>query len=677
MFRNKVLVRAAATAASSSSAPLPPFLLRQLSLPNATPIPALDLDILCCRLSRRHRLACLPQAPADVLLVYQRCQSHEADAAVAEVAAGFPGASVGEEEVLACSGELVAKAVECGLRSLMLEHGWKFLGETIYVCSSFAESEEKTDLCALNVEIRLGRNDDFEFVVSPDAFRFTTHKISDAACLETFQPRNDVVLNSNSVNVCTILPALQEGHVIGYSKILPSEQCLDKFMELCSLKHGLDTSCNYHVAVKLGYGTSLEAQWLSFPEIPAAFIVLPSSLVLQGSGLQPALKSVRPSKAMSSLQSFAKLLSAWNFFGQNQLVIKEQLLLNCTAALPTWDKAASNLTRNTAKTDNSRDQSYIVHPNLVATDQSFVLDFRTPKPPILCSLSVKSLDAKGHKITHSLDDNDYLSATSPIKYGYQSKPSVVTKSCESQVTIFKPSFSRKKSAERRKMGHSSEHFDVDNSNKSSHPDAASSLANHVSSSSASLPMPVTQEHAKLQKTSCQGGGGTEKVLQGIPEVTKETADIEKDGLSTNTINKKMKIVVTKDEVNAAAKTNAKQDLGKKESAAVKKLKTVPEVVKDRILTKVRDNSNGELSNRKVTNGRTKPLDKDSFNSTTITKAKPDIANDELISKVIDHHQRAELRLLTVADLKCFLSARKAKVGGTKEVLIQRVTELLA
>jgi hypothetical protein len=65
MFRNKVLVRARAV----PSAPPPPFILRQLSFPAA--VPALDLDILCCRLSRRHRLACLPQPPSDVLVVYQ------------------------------------------------------------------------------------------------------------------------------------------------------------------------------------------------------------------------------------------------------------------------------------------------------------------------------------------------------------------------------------------------------------------------------------------------------------------------------------------------------------------------------------------------------------------------------------------------------------------------------
>lgn len=54
-------------------------------------------------------------------------------------------------EELACSGELVAKAVGCWLRSMMLENGWKCLGETIYVYSTFADSEERTDLCAVNV----------------------------------------------------------------------------------------------------------------------------------------------------------------------------------------------------------------------------------------------------------------------------------------------------------------------------------------------------------------------------------------------------------------------------------------------------------------------------------------------------------------------------------------------
>ncbi|CAD6342539.1 unnamed protein product [Miscanthus lutarioriparius] len=674
MFRNKVLIRAAASSSSSSSSPspLPPFLLRQLSLSAAVPIPAVDLEILCCRLSRRHRLACLPQPPADALLVFQRCQSLEAAEAVSEIAVAFPGASVevGEEEALVCSGSLVAEAVRCELRSMMLDHGWRCLGENIYVDSKFDQNEERTDLCAVNVEVRLGRTDDFEFVVSPDAFRYTTHKISDVASssmLETFHHSNEVVLDTfNFLTVCTTLPALQEGHVIGYSKMLPSEQCLDKFMELCLLKHGLDTNCNYHVAVKLTYGASLGTKWW------------PSSLVLQGPGLQPALKSVRVSKAMSALQSFVELLKAWSFFGHNNLTIKEQVLLNCSSTLPAWDKAASDLTTHSSRTDNIENLD-LGHTDVMSKHQSFILDFRTPKPAVVCSLSAKLWNTEVHKIAHSLDDNENLSETSPISFSFQSQQLATNSSYKSQVTLMKPSFSRSKSTEKRKLRCSSEQSYTDNSKKSSHPDAVANNANHVSSSSAILHMPDIQvsenlgrKHAELLKTSSQGGEG---IAEGI-QVTKPTPHIEKGVLTTKVINPTLKSVVPKDELIAEAKRKGKRDLDKNVMTAATKHKTMPEVVKNEFAIKVRDDQNDEL-NKKVTKVIAKAVDKDLLNSKTKTKAKPDVASDQLIAKVIDHHRRGDLRLLTVTDLKCFLVAKKAKVGGTKDVLIQRVTELLA
>jgi hypothetical protein len=58
---------------------------------------------------------------------------------------------VGEEEALVCSGSLVAEAVRCELRSVMLDHGWKCLGENTYVDSKFDQNEERIDLCAVNV----------------------------------------------------------------------------------------------------------------------------------------------------------------------------------------------------------------------------------------------------------------------------------------------------------------------------------------------------------------------------------------------------------------------------------------------------------------------------------------------------------------------------------------------
>lgn len=416
MFHNKVLIRAAAASSSTSSptSSLPPFILRQLSVSAAAPVPAVDLEILCCRVSRRHRLACLPQPPADALLVFQRCQSLVAVEAVSEIAAAFLGASVevGEEEALVCSGSLVAEAVRCELRSMMLDHGWRCLGENIYVDSKFDQNDGRTDLCAVNVEVRLGRNDDFEFIVSPDAFRYTMHKNSDVASssmVETFHHSNEVVLDtSNILTSCTTLPALQEGRVIGYSKMLPSEQCLGRFMELCLLKHGLDTNCNYHVAVKLTYGASWETKWW------------PSSLVLQGPGLQPALKSIRVSKAMSALQSFVELLKAWSFFGHNSLTIKEQVLLNCSSTLPAWDKAASDLPPHSSRTVNTENLD-LGHTDVMSKHKSFILDFRTPKPAVICSLSAKPWNTNVHKIAHSLDDNENLSELSPISFRFQAQ----------------------------------------------------------------------------------------------------------------------------------------------------------------------------------------------------------------------------------------------------------------
>lgn len=618
---------------------------------------------------------------------------------VSEIAAAFPGASVGDEEELVCSGSLVAKAVECGLRSLMLEHGWRCVGESIYVDSTFAASEERSDLCAVNVEVTFGRNDYFEFVVSPDAFRFTTHKISDVASssmMETFQHSKEVILEGcNFQTACTILPTLHKGHVTGFGKIPPSGQCLDKFVVFCSLKHGLEPNCSYHTAVKLTSGASLDKQWL------------PSSLVLQGSGLQPAPKSFRASKALSALRSFIELLKAWNFFGQNQLVIKEQLLLNRTETQPTWDKAISNLTLHNGRTDNSEVLNS-THTNFMVIDQLLTLDFRTPKPAVLCSSSAKLCSTKVHEIALSLDDDGTGGGTSSINCCSESEPIGLTNSYRSPVTLLKPSFSRCKPAEKNKRRYSSEHSDADSSNKSSRTSLPNSPresfpkaspANPVNSSSASLLKPVIQvsenpirKHAEIMEDSCRGIAKVQQqdcfknrnldarrkskdYIPDVPEESKAMPAVGKDVHSTKVLKTKSKSVVGKDEITAAAKIKAKREVDKDELPAATKLKTKPEVVKDEFTKKVIDHQKDELT-KKVTKAETKPITGE-LTSTTQKKTKPDVVKDELTAKVIDHHKRGELRLLTVADLKCFLSAKKAKVGGTKEVLIRRATELLA
>lgn len=261
--------------------------------------------------------------------------------------------------------------------------------------------------------------------------------------METFQHIKEVSLDGyNLQTACAILPTLQEGHVIGFSELPPSGHILDSFTELCSVKHGLETNYSYHAAVKLTRGASWEKQWL------------PSPFVLQGRGLQPAPKSVRASKAMPSMRSFIELLKAWNFFGQSQLVIKEQLVVNCTATLPTWDKATSKLAMHTARTENPEDLR-LVHPSSLAKDQSLALDFRTPKPAVFCSSAAKLCNTKV-EMAQSLDDAGTGDDTNSIKHGCQSQSVVLTSSFKSQITLLKPSFSRSKRADKNKTRCSSD-----------------------------------------------------------------------------------------------------------------------------------------------------------------------------------------------------------------------------
>ncbi|EHA8590502.1 hypothetical protein COCNU_scaffold019532G000060 [Cocos nucifera] len=179
MFRNKILVRVAPPDALSSS----PFLLLPLSisLPFSPPSPSLsiELETLCWKLSRRWRLACLPQT-SEIFIVYQRAQS-----------------------------ESVAEVI-------------KALAEAVPV-SNQVQSEI---------------DDDFVFLVSPDAFRFSRNEISDfvsSKMLERFDNGKEIVLEDyNICTACTILPSLCEGHVIGISKLLPAGEDFERLEELWS-----------------------------------------------------------------------------------------------------------------------------------------------------------------------------------------------------------------------------------------------------------------------------------------------------------------------------------------------------------------------------------------------------------------------------------------------------------
>ncbi|VAI77117.1 unnamed protein product [Triticum turgidum subsp. durum] len=135
-------------------------------------------------------------------------------------------------------------------------------------------------------------------------------------------------------------------------------------------------------------------------------------------------------------------------------MLQEQLVVNCTATLPTWDKATSKLAMHTARAENSEDLR-LVHPGFMAKDQSLTLDFRTPKPAVFCSSVAKLCNTKV-EIAQSLDDAGTGDDTHSIKHGCQSESVVLTSSFKSQITLLKPSFSRSKRADKSKTSCSSD-----------------------------------------------------------------------------------------------------------------------------------------------------------------------------------------------------------------------------
>ncbi|XP_047042614.1 uncharacterized protein LOC124646554 [Lolium rigidum] len=364
----------------------------------------------------------------------------------------------------------------------------------------------------------------------------------------------------------------------------------------------------------------------------------------------------------------------------------------------------------------------------MAKDQSLNLDFRTPKPAVFCSSS-----AKVHELPRCMDDDGTSNGTRSTNHFCPSQPIVLTSSSKSQVTLLKPSFSRSKRANENKTRCSSEQSYADSSNKSSETglpkpshrsSPKASHANPINSSSAILVNQVIQvsvhpkrkraeflensdkgETAKVHQKDCCERRNLDTIKSkdyttDVPHDTKLMLDI-KDVLSAKTIETKAKSMVGKDEINATTKSKrkpavvkeeltkkaidhqkdvtqkvakAKTVLAKDELTLTAKTQTKPDVNKNESAEKAIDHQKDVT--QKVAKAKA-VLAKDGLTLTAKTKTKPDVNKNESAEKVIDHHKRGEMRLLTVAELKCFLSIKKAKVGGTKEVLIQRATELLS
>ncbi|KAL4197383.1 hypothetical protein AMTRI_Chr04g250820 [Amborella trichopoda] len=216
MFRNKLLLRA-----------VPPFNLRsslkilQLSVSHPFPFPpslSTKLESLSWKLSRNLSIACFVQV-SNIFIIYRNSQIEAVEIAVKEITETLNVDDVEvkvEEEVESSS--LIAKAVECGLKSALLERNWTCLGDNIVVDSKISCIEGETPLPALHLSVQIEADDTLVFLVSPDVLRFSRHKVLNIISTERkykFESGDEVAIDNSSMTSCSILPSLLGGHVIG------------------------------------------------------------------------------------------------------------------------------------------------------------------------------------------------------------------------------------------------------------------------------------------------------------------------------------------------------------------------------------------------------------------------------------------------------------------------------
>ncbi|XP_042385306.1 uncharacterized protein LOC121976942 [Zingiber officinale] len=592
MFRNTVVLRTHPPSNLSS-----PFLLRQLSLlrrPDPSPTPsslAVDVEILCWKICRRWRLACFLQPP-DVFLIYQRAQYESVDRALEELLRAMPDFTIGLEEEVA-SAALVAKAVEIWLRILMMEHKWTCVGDCTFVDSTFAGTEERSNVCALNLRVQPEMGDDLVFLVSPEVVRFNRCKVTDlvnSKAWERFVNGVQVLLEDcDLLRACTIIPSLYQAYIIGVCKLLPDNESFEKLTCLWSLKHGLELKSDYFICVQLRHG-SHPNKWF------------PSAYILQDPVFSPALNSIRSLKALDALESFVKLIEAWNFFSLGQLKVKEVSTLGTGTNIPSWIKATNHLACHILKKDTSYSEEF-VKKYLICRDLKSSLDFHTPKPSIC--------------------------GTRELQHKYVQKNSTVI--CRSSLGTRK--------------------------------DYTGNIGN-ICSTTDSVPAAVMKVPPSASIDSAVTPEKPRQPTFGKRKMVKVQKGIISSSQMTHSFLAEEKHISAGSGVSKDPPQRSKQLGNKKEKTIVPGTKSLEKSGKEVAV---------EISQKKARNNEKK---KDNLAEDSKTRPKQCTDQSAISEKVANCYIRGELQSLTVADLKCFLAFKRAKVGGKKEELVKRVASLL-
>ncbi|XP_077236115.1 uncharacterized protein LOC143877779 isoform X2 [Tasmannia lanceolata] len=668
MLRNKLLFR--------PDPPFSSFLHLQLSLLHPFPFPSslsLHLHSLCWKLSRKWRLSCFSES-ADIYIVYQRTQSGSAAQVVKELAETLPVSNVVVDGELK-SASLIVKAIDCGLRSVFLsDSNWRCIGDGYIVRSNFACSEEKNHIYALHVTVQADADDAFVLLVSPDVVRFSRHKIVDllgSKMQERFHGGEEVIVDDYSLATsCSVLPCLYGGHVIGLSKFIPFGEDFKHMEELWSFKHGLALPNDYFVKIQFTHASDANKQWF------------PSAYVLQGLGLTPVPQTIRASKAVCALESFMKIVEAWDFFDGGLLKIKGAYRLRMdsdSSNLPGWTKASSNIGNQIVAANSNLSYSTTAEKILPFKGFLTTQDFRTPKPDlghIFGNGNAEHIQNRGSSISSSkvsLDDT----------YTW-SHDAVSTKA-----TKFRPLFMRCIPAKRRDGISPSTKTDRILDQTCVPSVTGSEMLPHHKDG----PFPTNGKATKEK----HGYAGSSRRDHNRPEALTEQRDGDGLQLSSQTSRNEgnIQIVLDKGLSNPLADKHgyteaSRRDLNRPEA-----------------LTEQRDGDGLQLSSQTSRNesniqfvidkGLSNPLAdirKTEMRGEILSNRKDQSREDikqnmpkkrgkthsdlsDITAKVIGYHASGQLGSLTVPELKTFLGTRKAKVGGKKEDLIQRIITLLA
>ncbi|XP_058108090.1 uncharacterized protein LOC131251421 isoform X3 [Magnolia sinica] len=626
LWKNKILVRA--------DPPFSSFYYFHLILLQ-NPYLSLKLHSLCWKLSRRSRLACFSDS-TDIYIIYQKSQSDSALHVVKELRECLP------------------------------------VSDTV---------QADTD-------------DGFVFLVSPEVVRFSRLKIMDLLgpkMKERFHGGEGVVVDEYCfATSCSVLPSLCEGHVIGLSRLLPGGEDFEQMGELWSFKHGLVLPNDYFVHILFTDEGCANKHWF------------PSSFILQGSGLTPAPRTIRATNAVFALESFMRIIEAWDFFDGGLLRIKGACRLGISSDLPVWAKATCSIDNHILTVNDGT-----CLPATVSGKISFLRgllsnhDFRSPKP---------SLGLLSHSET-SEHIHIQGSTAFPSK-GIQSGTHLCVQDVLSinMTTKFRPLFKGRKAMKKTIQSGNR----IPSSPKSGRIENEACLLTVTESKRADLhmdeplpsclnPGPVLKVNAAIEKD-----GALRPFKRNLNP--KEDAAVPKDGMnlhisSQTSINKENARVFLDKGSNKGLSNTRKdiENLPKKQGKQLSEIaarkeneKSMPKkqvkqlsdiaTTKESMLKKQAKQPSkitiGDVENLVPKKRAKQPSDisareEDREENPQKKWTKHQIDSSDIIAKVIDYHARGQLGSLMVPELKSFLGAKKAKVGGKKEDLIQRIVTILA